>query len=69
MKISTLRVFIIVFKMVIVSAGVCDKIGKLVLSRQFKNLPKRTIDELYYSFPKLIKPHQQHTYIETDVMS
>lgn len=53
--------------MVIISAGVCDKIGKLVFSRQFKELSKRTLDELYYSFPKLIKPQQQHTYIETDV--
>lgn len=54
--------------MVIISAGVCDKIGKLVFSRQFRELPKRALDELYYSFPKLIKPQQQHTYIETEVI-
>ena len=55
--------------MVILSAGICDKIGKILLSRQFGVVPKRLLEELYYSFPKMIKPGQQHTYVESDVPS
>lgn len=29
--------------MVIISAGICDKIGKMLLARQFKDITKRSL--------------------------
>ena len=52
--------------MVIISAGVCNKNGQLILSRQFEPMPKTAVEDLYLSFPKLVKPKQQHTYVQTD---
>lgn len=51
--------------MVIISAGICNKNGQLILSRQFEPLGKSAIEDLYLSFPKMIKPKQQHTYVQS----
>lgn len=53
--------------MVIISVGVCNKNGQLVVSRQFDNIKRSSIEDLYLSFPKLIIPTQQHTYVQSDL--
>jgi hypothetical protein len=52
--------------MVITSVGICNKNGQLIVSRQFDNLKRSYIEDLYLSFPKLINPTQQHTYVQSD---
>jgi len=52
--------------MVIISVGICNKNGQLLLSRQFDNLKRSNVEDLYLSFPKLICPGQQHTYVQSD---
>ncbi len=52
--------------MVILSVGVCNKNGQLSVSRQFEGLTKSMVEDIYRSFPKLIKPNQQHTYVQSD---
>lgn len=53
--------------MVILSCGICNKNGKLLVSRQFDQPFTRTqIEDIYLSFPKLIHPNQQHTYVQSD---
>lgn len=53
--------------MVILSCGICNKNGKLLLSRQFDQPFTRTqVEDIYISFPKLIHPNQQHTYVQSD---
>ena len=29
-------------------------------------MTKNTVEDIYLSFPKLIKPQQQHTYVQSD---
>lgn len=29
-------------------------------------MSKNTVEDIYRSFPKLIKPNQQHTYVQSD---
>jgi|EP00945_MAST-04E_sp_MAST-4E-sp1_P008388 coatomer subunit delta len=54
--------------MVVLSAAVCTKQGKPLLSRQFINMPRTRIEGLLAAFGKLIadSADRQHTYIETD---
>ena len=52
--------------MVILTVGVCDKNGQLWVSRQFEGLSKSMVEDVYRSFPKLIRPGQQHTYVQSD---
>jgi len=52
--------------MVILTVGICNKNGQLNLSRQFEGLTKNAVEDIYRSFPKLIKPNQQHTYVQSD---
>jgi hypothetical protein len=51
--------------MVIISVGLCNKNGQLLLSRQFENQTRAQVEDIYLSFPKLIKPNQQHTYVQS----
>jgi hypothetical protein len=54
-------------RMVILSCGICNKTGKLLVSRQFDQPFTRTqIEDIYLSFPKLIHTNQQHTYVQSD---
>lgn len=58
---------ILIIQMVILSCGICNKNGKLLVSRQFDQPFTRTqIEDIYLSFPKLIHPNQQHTYVQSD---
>lgn len=52
--------------MVIISVGICNKNGQLIVSRQFDNLKRSQVEDLYLSFPKLISLTQQHTYVQSD---
>lgn len=52
--------------MVILTVGVCNKNGQLILSRQFEGMTRSTVEDIYLSFPKLIKANQQHTYVQSD---
>ena len=51
--------------MVIISVGICNKNGQLILSRQFDNMKRSNVEDLYLSFPKLLSPNQQHTYVQS----
>lgn len=63
--IDDLRVYIL-YNMVILTVGVCNKNGQLLLSRQFEGMTRSTVEDIYLSFPKLIKSQQQHTYVQSD---
>ena len=52
--------------MVILTVGICNKNGQLMLARQFEGMTKSTVEDIYLSFPKLIKANQQHTYVQSD---
>lgn len=52
--------------MVILTVGICNKNGQLILARQFEGMTRTTVEDIYLSFPKLIKPNQQHTYVQSD---
>ena len=52
--------------MVVISVGICNKNGQLILSRQFENMKRSQVEDLFLSFPKLIAPTQQHTYVQSD---
>jgi hypothetical protein len=51
--------------MPIISAGVCDKKGALVVSRQYVEMGQAGVLDLYSSLPRGIRGDQQHTYVET----
>ena len=52
--------------MVILTVGICNKNGQLSLARQLEGMTKNTVEDIYRSFPKLIKSNQQHTYVQSD---
>lgn len=52
--------------MVVLSAAITTKAGKVVLARQYRQLSRIRIEGLLAAFPKLIGTHSQHTYVETD---
>lgn len=52
--------------MVILTVGVCNKNGQLLLSRQFEGMTRNTVEDIYLSFPKLVHQGQQHTYVQSD---
>lgn len=52
--------------MVILTVGICNKNGQLILARQFEGMTRTTVEDIYLSFPKLIQTNQQHTYVQSD---
>lgn len=52
--------------MVILTVGICNKNGQLILARQFEGMTRSTVEDIYLSFPKLIRANQQHTYVQSD---
>lgn len=52
--------------MAIISAAICDKQGKIYLARQFDQITKHNLEENIRTFPKLISPQQQHTFVENE---
>lgn len=52
--------------MVILTVGICNKNGQLILARQFEGMTKNTVEDIYLSFPKMLRPNQQHTYVQSD---
>lgn len=52
--------------MVIISAAICDKSGKLLLARLFHPMTKSELESTLKNFPKSLQPSQQHTFIENN---
>ena len=54
--------------MVILSAALCSRGGKPVIARQFVEITRMRFEALLASFPKLLSPTKQHTYVESDTV-
>merc|ERR1712083_1263806 len=54
--------------MVVISASICSKSGKILLARQFVAINRLKLEEYMANFPKLIDSGKQCTHIETDVI-
>lgn len=52
--------------MVIISASICDKSGKLLLARLFHPMTKSELESTIKNFPKSLQSSQQHTFIENN---
>eukprot|EP00603_Paraphysomonas_imperforata_P000799 CAMPEP_0114422556 /NCGR_PEP_ID=MMETSP0103-20121206/5672_1 /TAXON_ID=37642 ORGANISM="Paraphysomonas imperforata, Strain PA2" /NCGR_SAMPLE_ID=MMETSP0103 /ASSEMBLY_ACC=CAM_ASM_000201 /LENGTH=521 /DNA_ID=CAMNT_0001591147 /DNA_START=49 /DNA_END=1614 /DNA_ORIENTATION=+ len=53
--------------MVVLSAAICTKTGKALISRQFVDMTRIRIEGLLASFPKLLgSDSKQHTFVETE---
>ena len=50
------------------SASVCTRQGKALVSRQFVEMNRLRVEGLLAAFPKLIGHAKQHTYVETDAV-
>jgi hypothetical protein len=48
------------------SASVCTRQGKALVSRQFVEMNRLRVEGLLAAFPKLVGHAKQHTYVETD---
>jgi len=52
--------------MVLLAAAVCNKAGKVIISRQFVEMTRSRIEGLLAAFPKLMSSGKQHTFVETE---
>lgn len=52
--------------MVVLAASILTKTGKVLVSRQFVDMPRIRIEGLLAAFPKLVGTGKQHTYVETE---
>ncbi|KAI8082782.1 uncharacterized protein BX664DRAFT_301207 [Halteromyces radiatus] len=52
--------------MVVLAASIVTKSGKVVISRQFREIQRSRIEGLLASFPKLTSTGHQHTTVETE---
>jgi len=50
----------------VLSASVCTRQGKALVSRQFVEMNRLRVEGLLAAFPKLVGHAKQHTYVETD---
>mmetsp|Transcript_28658 Transcript_28658/g.44037 ORF Transcript_28658/g.44037 Transcript_28658/m.44037 type:complete len:534 (-) Transcript_28658:217-1818(-) len=52
--------------MVVLSASICTKAGKALISRQFVEMNRLRVEGLLAAFPKLVGHSKQHTFVDTD---
>jgi len=52
--------------MVVISASICTKSGKILLARQFVPINRLKLEEYMANFPKLLDSGKQCTHIETE---
>jgi hypothetical protein len=54
--------------MVLLAAGICNKNGELLVSRQFVEMSRSRVEGLFVTFSKLPKKGKQHTFLETETV-